>query len=109
MRNLFRPIDPRLAAELKSQRTSIAKGLACVVATSLLTAASIQLINYAGEGLERANVDMVGTAALLIVALYAVKYVFTRGVTYYLSRASNRLAANMRSRLMAKMLRLPIS
>jgi len=109
VRNLFRPIDPRLAAELKSQRTSIAKGLACVVATSLLTAASIQLINYAGEGLERANVDMVGTAALLIVALYAVKYVFTRGVTYYLSRASNRLAANMRSRLMAKMLRLPIS
>lgn len=109
MRNLFRPIDPRLAAELKSQRTSIAKGLACVVVTSLLSAGSIKLIEFAGEGLEQANVDKVGLAALLIVAIYAVKYVFTRGVTYYLSRASNRLAANMRSRLMAKMLRLPIS
>lgn len=80
-----------------------------MVVTSLLSAGSIKLIEFAGEGLEQANVDKVGLAALLIVAIYAVKYVFTRGVTYYLSRASNRLAANMRSRLMAKMLRLPIS
>lgn len=109
MLKIFRKIDPRLTAELKSQRTSIAKGLACVVVTSALTAGSIQLIKLAGKGLEQADPDMVGLAALLIVVIFAVKYIFTRGVTYYLSRASNRLAANMRTQLMAKMLRLPIS
>jgi ATP-binding cassette, subfamily B, bacterial MsbA len=106
---VFRRIDPRLSAELKSQRSSIVKGLACVSVTSLLTAATVKLIDFAGEGLEKAKPDQVGVAALLIVALYGVKYVFTRGVTYYLSRASNRLAANMRRRLMDKMLRLPIA
>ena len=43
-----------------------------------------------------------------IVALYALRYVFVRGQTYYLTEASNRLAMNLRLRMLTKLLRLPI-
>lgn len=50
-----------------------------------------------------------GFMSLLIVAVYGLKYWFTRGQTYYLSKAANRLAANLRERLFAKLQRLPVS
>lgn len=45
----------------------------------------------------------------VIVALYALRYWFTRGVTYYLSEAANRLASDLRIKLFNKLQRLPIS
>lgn len=45
----------------------------------------------------------------LIVALFVLKYWFTRGVTYFMSRAANRLAADLRMRMFEKLQRLPIS
>lgn len=45
----------------------------------------------------------------LVVLLFGTKYWFTRGQSYYLSRAAARLAANMRMRLFAKLQRLPVS
>lgn len=50
-----------------------------------------------------------GWIALIIVGVFAVKYVFTRGQSYYLSQAANQLASNLRIRLFAKVQRLPIS
>lgn len=43
-----------------------------------------------------------------VVALFALKYVFTRGQVYYLSKASNRLATDLRQRLFDKLMRLPV-
>jgi subfamily B ATP-binding cassette protein MsbA len=45
----------------------------------------------------------------VIVLMYGVRYWFTRGVTYYLSRAANRLASDFRIKLFNKLQRLPIS
>ncbi|HVL38927.1 MAG TPA: ABC transporter transmembrane domain-containing protein [Fimbriimonadaceae bacterium] len=185
--NIFRRLDPRLAAELKTQRRPIFLGLLCVVLTSLLTAATIPLIERSvsaiqdvgqfreqrlletqelrqlaarlgvpeeqareafaeasqtlpaedrqriaarlgvppsalDEAFEAVRADrssqrnrpeealrLLGIYALAIIGLYGVKYWFTRGQIYYLSRASARLASNLRMKLFAKLQRLPIS
>lgn len=50
-----------------------------------------------------------GIICLAVVGLYGLKYWFTRGQTYYLSFASNRLANDLRIRMFEKLQRLPIS
>lgn len=59
------------------------------------------------KGLEAVN--RLGLLCLIVIGLYVAKYWFTRGVTYYLSRAANRLAADLRKRMFEKLQRLPIS
>lgn len=59
------------------------------------------------KGLEAVN--RLGLICLIVIGLFFAKYWFTRGVTYYLSRAANRLAADLRQRMFAKLQRLPIS
>ena len=44
-----------------------------------------------------------------IIGLFALKYWFTRGQVYYLSRAAARLATDLRARLFAKLQQLPIT
>jgi len=48
-------------------------------------------------------------ACLGVVLLFGLKYVFTRGQVYYLSKASNRLATDLRQRLFEKLMRLPVA
>lgn len=50
-----------------------------------------------------------GLISISVVGLYALKYWFTRGQTYYLSYASNRLANNLRMRMFSKLQRMPVS
>ncbi|RYG27139.1 ABC transporter ATP-binding protein [bacterium] len=195
---LIPSFDPRLSAELRSQRKSIVKGLLCVLATSLLTTATIPLLGKSVSAIQEAApvsltrreaiakakseaearvkeladklgidteaertsavaaltsveaaipdskldgetlalsralkedpakirtalagtnkvrgdiaaVHRLGLYALIIVGLFGLKYVFTRGQTYYLSRAAARLSADLRIRLFAKLQRLPVS
>lgn len=171
--------DPRIAAELKSQRATIIKGLICVAITSILTAAVIPLTKLAVDDIENASrqpvhsnkvnvspfpdhevsvstidlarqlgvpeqkvakslekiekqrdpnykpaseetvseaearqmraIQHLGIVCLLVIALFGLKYYFTRGQLYYLSRAANRLASDLRIRLFEKLQRLPIS
>lgn len=54
-------------------------------------------------------VQRLGWLSLLVVGLFALKYWFTRGQTYYLSYAASKLANDLRVRLFAKLQRLPIS
>ncbi len=48
-------------------------------------------------------------ACLGVVVVFGLKYVFTRGQMVYLSKAANRLASDLRIRLMEKLLRLPVA
>lgn len=48
-------------------------------------------------------------ACLGVVALFGFKYIFTRGQVYYLSKASNRLATDLRQQLFEKLMRLPVA
>jgi subfamily B ATP-binding cassette protein MsbA len=45
----------------------------------------------------------------VVIATYILRYWFVRGVTYYLSKAANRLASDFRIKLFDKLQRLPIS
>jgi len=66
-----------------------------------------------GRGRERQSprdaVRRLGVLSLLLVSLFGAKYWFTRGQTYYLSFAANKLANDLRIRLFSKLQRLPIS
>jgi subfamily B ATP-binding cassette protein MsbA len=44
-----------------------------------------------------------------VVLLFGLKYIFTRGQVYYLSKASNRLATDLRQNLFEKLMRLPVA
>lgn len=46
---------------------------------------------------------------VVIIAVYVLRYWFVRGVTYYLSKAANRLASDFRVKLFRKLQALPIS
>jgi len=125
---LFRRLDPRLAADLKKQRRSINIGFACTALSALLYASLAGLVKYATGAIEdlgksatvgmseasRAHFAEQGhrnliISCLLVVALFVLRYAFTRGQVYYLSDAANRLSADLRKRMFAKLVRLPVS
>lgn len=61
---------------------------------------------------DRARVASLGLLAWLcvgVVGVFGARYWFTRGQFYYLSLAANRLSADLRKRMVAKLLRLPVS
>jgi subfamily B ATP-binding cassette protein MsbA len=120
--------DRRLAAQLATQRRPITIGLLCTTIASLTTPITMGLASnaqnaitdlYNSYDLPRHGVP--GAAALstrgfhaltltciAVIALFAFKYWFVRGQTYYLSKASNRLSANLRNQLLDKLLNLPV-
>lgn len=54
-------------------------------------------------------VQRLGIICLIVVGVFGLKYWFTRGQSYFLSQAANRLAANLRVRLYHKLQHLPVS
>ena len=158
----LKPLDKRIAADLRQQRVPIIKGIVCVVVASVLTGMTLGFTYMALQAIGRAapvQVDVaqiqkaqsqdlaqelnlppaqveeaiqkvkgkgnetkaqveqrqdealrtLAFACLGVVALFSIKYVFTRGQVYYLSKASNRLASDLRVRLFDKIMRLPVS
>jgi subfamily B ATP-binding cassette protein MsbA len=192
---IFRPLDRRLVADLKTQKRTITLGLVCVILTSLLSSSTILLIERSVRSIQNASarseqtfferhelrtlserlgkdqdevnnvleqlaaekkisaerifsedeqhelslrlhadenqlqaaleaiaaerartrqtpdeaLRSLGFFSLLIVAVFIVKYWFTRGQIYYLSKAAIRIGANIRKRLFDKLMRLPVS
>lgn len=121
---LFRPLDPRISAELRAQRRPIAAGLACTATSALLYASVIALTRYAVSAVETlaavgrgaaptsqtdSALQHLAIACVVVVGVFALRYWFTRGQTYFLSLAVNRLAVDLRRRLFAKLMRLPVS
>jgi ATP-binding cassette, subfamily B, bacterial MsbA len=49
-----------------------------------------------------------GLLCLGVIGLFGLKYTFTRGQAYYLSYAANKLAANLRVKMYAKLQRVPM-
>lgn len=112
--------DPRIAADLRLQSKSIWTGLLCSAINAALTGVTIMLVGWTVKVVEdlSRNARTPLTAALMgrliffcfvAVGLYALRYLFARGQSYFLSRAANRLAADLRIRLFRKLQRLPVS
>ena len=107
---LFRPLDKRITNELKEQRTTIIKGLACVVVSSLLTSSVlIELIRRSVDAVQGADARALEFLSVAVVVIYAAKYWFTRGLTYYLSKAATLLTTNLRIRIFQKLQQLPVT
>jgi ATP-binding cassette, subfamily B, bacterial MsbA len=123
---IFRRFDPRLAAELRTQRRPILIGLICTAVASTLYASIITLTGTATSAVETlANLGhqtpksspeafhqpmaTLGWTCLIVIGIFGARYWFMRGQTYYLSYASNRLAGDLRKKLFAKLMRLPVS
>jgi ATP-binding cassette, subfamily B, bacterial MsbA len=74
--------------------------------------ADVERILAQSANLPTGNFDAVrrlGFYSLLVVLVFGIKYWFTRGQAYYLSKAAARLATDLRLRLFAKLQRLPVS
>ncbi len=73
-------------------------------AAANVTESEVQVRARQDQALERLALACVG-----VVLLFGFKYIFTRGQVYYLSKASNRLATDLRERLFGKLMRLPVA
>ena len=54
-------------------------------------------------------IQRLGIVCLAVIGLFVLKYFFTRGQFYFLSKAASALASNLRVRLFDKLQRLPIT
>lgn len=101
--------DERLTRELRAHRRTIVLGLVCSGVASAMTAALVPFIKLILEAVQKAQVAQLSWLSLGVIVLFGVKYWFTRGQVYYLSKAAAMLTSNLRVRLFRKLQALPIS
>lgn len=105
-----RLLGKRPAVEIYAQRKLILMGLVCTaIASSLGTGAVIWLIKQALEAVGDQQQALLRGVSLAVILIFVVKYWFTRGQAYYLSKAANYLTAELRLRLFRKLQSLPLS
>ncbi len=103
------PVDPRLALppasalslEWNRDEAQVQRAIESLAQQGSVPAASQQ--QRQDEALKT-----LGFICLAVVGVFALKYTFTRGQSYYLSRAAARLASDLRIQLYDKLQRLPI-
>ncbi|MER3496689.1 MAG: hypothetical protein C4320_07935, partial [Armatimonadota bacterium] len=110
--------DPRIAAELRPHRRDIQLGLLLTGVAASLYSLTVFLVKHATNAVaklaergpfdeaKRLAADRLGWLCLAVVALFSVRYLLVRGQQIALGRAGSQLTADLRQRLMAKLLRL---
>ncbi len=106
---MFKALDPRISSELYSQRKLIIKGLLCSGFAAALFSATTWFIKFILDAVSNGEPKLLLWLSGGIILLFATKYWFTRGQTYYLSKAAARMTSNLRIRLFEKLQRLPVS
>lgn len=106
---MFKWIDARVRQSILEQKRSLTIGLLCSAGAAGLSSLTVPLIKWTLAAIEDKRPDVLTWMALGIIGLYAVLYFLTRGQMYYLSQAANRLSADLRQKLFAKLQRLPVS
>jgi len=86
----------------------IVKGLLCSAAASALLSTYPLFVKAVVDAVQARDQRALGLLSVVIVGLFAVKYTFTRGQSYYLSKAAARLTSDLRIKLFDKLLKLPI-
>lgn len=103
-------LGPRPAVEIFGQRKLILIGLLCTgISSALGTGAVIAVITKALDAVGSRNENMLSLVSLGVIVLFTVKYWFTRGQAYYLSKAANYLTAELRMKLFRKLQSLPMT
>lgn len=101
--------DKRITTELASQRSTIIKGLACSTVVAALSGVMMWFIKLVVDAVQHGDSAQLYRLSLMVIGIFAAKYVFTRGQTQFMSEAANRLSANLRIRAFRKLQHLPIS
>lgn len=101
--------DRRLLAELRRHRRTIVLGLICSAISSGLLAVVGMFVKLILDAVDDRDVIMLNWLSVGVVAVFGVKYWFTRGQTFYLSKAAAMMTAELRQRLFRKLQALPIS
>lgn len=108
--------DPRIKRELVGQRRSILIGVISSGVGAALYALAMFLTKFAIDGIEllnrsKANPDyhLLLNSCGAIAVIFCLRYFVVRTQTYYLAEAVAKLTASLRRRLMAKLLRLPVT
>lgn len=107
--NLLKGLDPRVWDSILSQKRTLSAGLLCSAGSAALLALSTLLIKEIIGAVQSKDTLLLSYLALGIIGIYGIRYFLTRGQMYYLAKAANRLTANLRQQLFAKLQRLPVS
>ena len=108
--------DPRIKRELVGQRRSILIGVgSSALAASLygltlkFTEGAVETIDKLHRTHDKALFPDLTWDCLFIAVIFLFRYIFVRLQTYYLAEAVAKLTTSLRRKLMAKLLRLPVT
>jgi ATP-binding cassette, subfamily B, bacterial MsbA len=109
-------LDPRIRAELETQRTPILIGLIAAGIASALYGGTLSLTNRVLEDLDRlklyrrdSDFRSMMISCGLIFLIFLVRYIFVRIQTYIHAKAVSQLTAGLRQKLLKKLIRLPVT
>jgi len=102
------PLDPRISSEIYKHRAIIVKGLLASGVAAALMAATIPFIKLILDSVEQRRFENLWWLSLGVIALFGVKYSFTRAQAFYLGKAAARLTSDLRIRMFDKLMRLPL-
>lgn len=101
--------DPRIVKELRAQKKLIVEGLLCSAGAAALLSTYPVFVKFVLKAVGDHDATMLAYLSLAVIVIFGVKYFFTRGQTFYLSKAATRLTSDLRIRLFDKLMRLPVS
>lgn len=100
--------DKRILAEIAAQKRSVFAGLACSAGSAVLLGLTTWLIKFTLGAVQDGDTAMLQKMSFAVILIFGMRYFLTRGQLYFLSKAANRLTAELRARLFEKLQRLPI-
>ena len=106
---LFKRFDPRFVAQARRHKIPLFKGLLCAGVSALLDLAAVGIIKFVFSAIEVKDTGLLGWLCLAVVAMYGMKYWFTFGQTYFITKAAQGLTADLRIQLFVKLQSLPIA
>lgn len=101
--------DLRIVKELRAQKKLIVAGLLCSAGAAALLSTYPVFVKFVLKAVGDHDATMLAYLSLAVIVIFGVKYFFTRGQTFYLSKAATRLTSDLRVRLFDKLMRLPVS
>lgn len=102
-------LDPRLVAELWAHRRTILLGLVCSGVAAAMLSLTAVFVKWVLDAVQKGDLNRLNWLSIGVIGLFGLKYWFTRGQSYYLSRAAAELTSALRIRLYRKLQRLPLA
>lgn len=108
--DVFKRLDERFLRRLFAQKKTLITGLFCAgVASMLELVGTVAILKMVGDALEARDSSRLAILCGSVIGVFLLKYFFTFGQVYYLSKAAQRVAANLRRELFEKLHDLPIA